>query len=363
MQYKYMFIKQWIIDQINSGVFQPGDALPSEYELCQQFSVSRQTARNALDMLVSQGIIQREQGRGTFVKSTLNRNRNNTVGVLLSYANEYLFPDLLCSIENVLTSHRFGIDLGITYNQYERERRFLERMLDANISGLLVEGTQSALPNPNIDLYQKLQNYGIPIVFLHNYYRDLPCPAFVTDDKNTFYNLTNLLIKNGHTKIGGMFKLDDLQGHLRYEGYVKAMLDAGLPVCEDQVWWFSTQSSKSSLRYQLISDMQTIKQCTAIVCYNDQMVNQIHHILIEHQIRVPEDISIVGCDNQLEKLGSSLPLTTAEYPKMELGTVAANFLMEQITNNACVKEQNISTFPFCIIERGSIVDRHSSVKK
>ena len=79
MQYKYMFIKQWIIDQINSGVFQPGDALPSEYELCQQFSVSRQTARNALDMLVSEGIIQREQGRGTFVKSTLNRNRNRTV--------------------------------------------------------------------------------------------------------------------------------------------------------------------------------------------------------------------------------------------------------------------------------------------
>ena len=56
---------------------------------------------------------------------------------------------------------------------------------------------------------------------------------------------TELLIERGHTKIAGMFKLDDIQGHLRYSGFTEAMIEAGL-VCKDHnVIWYDTEDAKN----------------------------------------------------------------------------------------------------------------------
>lgn len=54
--------------QIASGLFRPGDQLPSEAQLCRQYSVSPMTVRRSINMLADQGVISTVQGRGTFVK-------------------------------------------------------------------------------------------------------------------------------------------------------------------------------------------------------------------------------------------------------------------------------------------------------
>lgn len=63
----YLQLEQYLSDQINSGVLRPGDVVPSENELCQQFAISRMTARKAVDYLVRQGKVERRRGQGTFV--------------------------------------------------------------------------------------------------------------------------------------------------------------------------------------------------------------------------------------------------------------------------------------------------------
>jgi len=56
-------------DGIVNGRYQPGEALPSEGELCQMYSVSRITVRRAMQSLAEEGLIERRQGRGTFVRA------------------------------------------------------------------------------------------------------------------------------------------------------------------------------------------------------------------------------------------------------------------------------------------------------
>lgn len=63
----YLQLEQYLIGQITSGSLKPGDAIPSESELCQQFAISRMTARKAVDYLVRQGKVERRRGQGTFV--------------------------------------------------------------------------------------------------------------------------------------------------------------------------------------------------------------------------------------------------------------------------------------------------------
>lgn len=109
-------------------------------------------------------------------------------------------------------------------NRVDEERKILQNLLQLNIDGLIMEGSKTALPSPNIDLYQQFEQRDIPILFIYGCYPQLKKHTSITDDNlGGGYQLTNYLINKGHTNIAGIFKIDDLQGHGRYNGYLKAL--------------------------------------------------------------------------------------------------------------------------------------------
>ena len=328
--FKYAGLRNWLLNNIKNNRFKYGDKLPSENALQVKFSLSKQTVRRAVDELEKDGIVKRVHGSGMYVAKQLQEVRNKTIGVLASYVHEYIFPLVLGGMESELTKHGYGMDLGITYNRLEQERSFLERMLISNVSGLIVEGTKSGLPNPNLDLYEEFYRRQIPIVFTHNFYPGLKYPAVLMDDVGLARRLTQLLIELGHTKIAGLFKFDDLQGQRRYAGYVSTLTQAKIPVNDNYIGWFSTNTYDSIFRDQNMPLLNYIRQCTAVVCYNDQLAVKMYGYFMENGIRVPEDISMVGFDDQFSDYGLGLKLTSAKHPKEELGKKAASLLIEMI---------------------------------
>ena len=65
---EYLRVQRQLMDQIHKGVYRENGKLPTERELCEQFGVSRITIRQALQNMENEGVIVRQQGRGTFVK-------------------------------------------------------------------------------------------------------------------------------------------------------------------------------------------------------------------------------------------------------------------------------------------------------
>jgi GntR family transcriptional regulator len=66
---RYYQLKEILEKRLQSGEFQPGDKFPTDDELCQEYGLSRGTVRRAVEMLISAGLLRREQGRGTFINS------------------------------------------------------------------------------------------------------------------------------------------------------------------------------------------------------------------------------------------------------------------------------------------------------
>ncbi len=64
---RYYQLKEIIREQVRSGAWRPGEPIPSERELCERYGISRMTARQSITELVNEGLLYREQGRGTFV--------------------------------------------------------------------------------------------------------------------------------------------------------------------------------------------------------------------------------------------------------------------------------------------------------
>lgn len=335
---KYQKLKGYIIETIESRALKPGEKIYSENELAEKFGISRHTVRHAIGELVSEGWLYREHGKGTFVdKRQADRrpdektSQTKTIGVITTYLNDYIFPAIIRGIDSVLSRNGYNIMLGCTYNQHEKERTCLENLKKQNIVGLIVEPTRSALPNPNLDLYRELSNIGIPALFIHGRYKDIDYSFIVEDDIGAGYMATKHLIDLGHGKIGGVFKMDDIQGHYRFAGFQKAHLEAGLKLPDSRVLWFDTDEADVIFKRGGTERFAgLLSGCSAVVCYNEQIAVKVLDAIRENGLNVPEDISLVSFDDSQLAVASEVKLTTVAHPKEGLGEEAAKAIIEMV---------------------------------
>ncbi|NMA66618.1 MAG: substrate-binding domain-containing protein [Clostridiaceae bacterium] len=331
---KHKEISNIIKDEIKSGNYQIGDKIQGENILSERFKVSRQTIRRALSTLEHEGYLERIQGSGTYVKRTSiqNSSQNKTICVMTTYLDDYIFPFIISGIEKVLAAAGYEISLKLTRNKITTERSNLISLINSNICGLIVEGTKTALPNPNLDLYKELNN--IPILFINSFYHQLDNEQLnyiVVDDKGGAYKAVKHLIDNGHKKISGIFKVDDIQGHSRFDGFVTALYDVGLSFDESNVIWYSTETRQDIFSVENAQALvDKLKDCTGVVCYNDEIAVLLIRALQTINKKVPDDISIVSFDNsQLSHL-FKMGITSISHPGSELGEKAANSILKMI---------------------------------
>lgn len=330
---KYQALVNWIREQVVANRLKNGDKFYSENELSAMFGISRQTVRQAVGILEREGIVERRRGSGTYISYNAPREeraRTMNIGVISTYLDDYIFTSIIRGIETVLTENGFTMQLMFTHNRVENETRALQTMLDKKVDGIIVEPTKSGLPNPNLDLYGKIRDERIPLVFFNAYYPSAPFPHICLDDKGAGKLAAETLIRNGHREIAGIFQSDDLQGHLRYAGYLEALREGGLELRSEHTLWYTTED------FAYIEDdfrriLRCVRGCTGLVCYNDQLAFRLVGNLRRSGIGVPEDLSIVSVDNSDLAAICEVPLTSVVHPMERLGRTAAENLLRLVT--------------------------------
>lgn len=357
---KYEVILDWVYKKIESGELKDGSRLNSENELVALFGVSRQTVRRAIADLETRGIVRRRRGSGTFinilpehgeVNALSPKERTNRIAVITTYINEYIFSPIIQAIEKVLHNNEYSIQLSFTNNAIGKERQILEGLLEnMDIDGVIVEPTTSGLPNPNTHFYRELLARGIPVLFLNSYYEDVKVPHVSMNDYAAGKIATEYLLQCGHKEIGGIFKADDGQGRRRFSGYQDALLAAGVEVKRERVVWIDTELlAAEDADYAFIT--KRLKNCTACVCYNDEVAIKLQNICLNQGIGVPEELSIMGIDNSELAHFAQIPLSTVENPIEDLGKLAALGIMELINGHGL--QENLELEPK-VVERESV---------
>lgn len=351
---KHEIISNWIRAKIDEGTFIPGEKIPSENELSNQFGYSRQTVRQAIGTLVSEGILIREQGSGTFVqkKSTTNLcDQTMRIGVITTYLDDYIFPGIIHGIEEVMTNHGYTLSLGITYNKPSNEEQSLRQILQSGVDGLIIESAKSALPNRNEKLYKEIRRKNIPMVFINGYYNEFNKSYVVMDDVKAGEMVTDVLRVNGHKNIGGIFKSDDIQGVKRYEGMMKITEEYHLPMNDRAILWYTTEDLDFLFNGQFDNYiLERFSGITGIVCYNDQIAANLIQLFKRNQVNVYDDISIVSFDNSFLAEEMVYNLTSIDYPAKTIGNTAAKILVKSMKNTTL--EEKVKLKP-------TLVMRHS----
>lgn len=342
---KYSTVKEKITEWISNGKVSPGEKIPSENELVKMFGVSRHTIRQAVGDLVHEGWLYREQGAGTFCSYQSKQllepslpssafpapatNKKN-IGVITTYISDYIFPSIIKGIESYLTAQGYSLTFACTDNNTEKERQCLQTMLSRQIDGLIVEPTKSSNHNPNINYYLELEQKNIPYLMINQFYPQLMPPHIIVNDEQGGFAATDHLIGLGHERIIGLFKTDDLQGVHRMKGFIRAFRENNVRFFQEMVIPFTTEEQDHEVLDKLERYFTAEAIPTAVVCYNDQLALAVLDMLRRLDLKVPDQVSIVGYDDSSLAEASEVKLTSVTHPKMHMGVEAAKWIVSAV---------------------------------
>ena len=201
-----------------------------------------------------------------------------------------------------------------------------------------MEPVKSALPSPNIELYQKLLQKGTSVLFLGNAYQELSqVPVLYEDNPYGAGLLVQSLVERGNTSVAGIFRMDEQRGLKRYQGFLDAMQNHGLTVPDRNICWYTTQELDDFCQNQDIRFLKKFLErvtpdCTAVVCEDDFIA----WLLWEENAspasrhRYESPIALAAFNTSYLTTSGLLRATTLTYPSHQPGTLAAKMIMDKL---------------------------------
>ncbi|MFC0469839.1 LacI family DNA-binding transcriptional regulator [Halalkalibacter kiskunsagensis] len=257
----------------------------------------------------------------------LIHKKTHTIGVLLPNIISSFSSKLLNGIEESAHENHFSTIVCNTGPLGNRTLEYLSVLGEKKVDGIIL--TSSPLKE---EYYKEIKALDIPVILLSSMSYRYSVPYVKVDDKQAAYHAASYLIQNGHTKIAMISgsQDDELAGLPRYEGFIKALGDHGLSVNENIIVYgdFGFQSGRTSME-QLLPFRD---EFTAIFVASDDMAMGAISVASEHNLKVPDDFSVIGYDNTNIAEMAIPPLTTVAQPLREMGKVAITKLIEMINN-------------------------------
>jgi LacI family transcriptional regulator len=206
------------------------------------------------------------------------------------------------------------------------ERLWLRRMLDQSTDGVLL-----LLPYEQVGIPNALMAQNIPFVAIGD--RNEPTTAFPTIGSTIWlggYTATEYLISLGHRRIGIITcPLHLTTSRARLAGYREALERAGIAVDPALIHEGNYLLGDGVRQTHALLDLPDPP--TAIFAGNDAQATGVYQALYERNIRVPDQMSVVGFDDVMYTAQMSPPLTTVHQPLVEMGRMAANMLLRLIS--------------------------------
>ncbi len=336
----YEMVYSQLRSDIVSHKLRPLDRLPSEKHMAEQFGVSKITITRALQMLVNDGFIVRQQGKGSFVAEVPNSSpltatkpeKHMIIGFVIDEFDSSYGLELLKTMGDLAFEHEAFLIIIRSRSGQPTEEMALERLRQLGVNGLIVYPVSNEFYNPMI---MRLHLEKVPMVLVDKSLSQLPIPAVTSDNYEAAYALTKHLMDLGHRKIGfaswppdGTSSITD-----RFNGYLRAIADGRTPFGLDWCVRLPAEGSFETLdekgrqvRETLRRFLHSHPEVTAIVASQSNFAETLLEIAESEGRKVPGDLSIV-CFDLPQK---SRQFTHVKQNEAELARMSFNLLMQAI---------------------------------
>ena len=248
-----------------------------------------QPVRNSNRVQIEEAIVALGYRRNALA-AAMKTDLTNTVGFMLPSMSEFHSP-LLESLSRLMRQQGRAL---LTYCHTADEASVLEGMdfFEAHRVDCLVMNGQAG----NEQRIRELVSRGLPVIFYDNDTQGLPIDRVIVDNRAASFRAVRHLLDIGHTRIAVL--TGDTQvytGRERFEGYRQAMIGVGLEI--DPHYVLDVHWSEDEAYSGMLKLLALPQPPTAIFCCNYNMAIGVLRMLKDHELRVPDDLSLVSFDD------------------------------------------------------------------
>jgi LacI family transcriptional regulator len=332
------------------------------YDLAQQLGLSTATVSRALqnNPVINKNTRKRVQEaarslgyrQNTFA-SNLRKQNSNTIGVILHELNSNFVTSVLAGIEKITTAAGYDLIIAHSSESFTKEAANVMNLFHKRVDGIIAS---LAFDTEGLDHYQPFFDKHIPVVFFDRVEESSDHTKVVIDNYKNGYQATTHLIDQGCKRIAMVTaNLNRNVYAQRLKGYRDALLDRKLPYNEKLVL-VNDLSEKGAM--DAARQIMAMKPMPDGAFITGDFAAAICMICFKQKgIRIPEDIAVVGFNNDAISKIVEPQLTTINYPGMDVGEIAARHLIGQLKGESSTTQTNT------IIVKSELIIRQSSLRK
>jgi len=256
--------------------------------------------------------------------SALRSGKSHLVGVIVPKTNSNFFSSVIQNIEKVLNKKGYNIIITQSNESYQKECDSIDTLLYTQVDGII-----ASMANETVDLgaYEKIKSKGIPLILFDRGENDLHVDYIGIDDYNSSHLIVGHLVENGCKRIAhiGGYKRTRIFNN-RIRGYIDALKKHNLPL-DDELLTESDLTIEDG-REKMLKLLSLDTQPDAVYVAGDYAALGALQVLKEKNIKIPEDIALVGFGNEPFTDMVTPRISSLDQQSAEIGKQAANtFLM------------------------------------
>lgn len=329
---KYMQLVDQLIQKVTQGEIHPGEALPSEHQLCETYQLARTTIRNAMQLLEEQGWITRIHGKGSFVSTKPPIPVSKTLDIfafVLPETRTGFYPSLQRSFEQAAALTQNQVLVCCTENKVDMQGNTILQLIDKHVAGVaLVPATVVTTPAYQI---RQLQQHGIPVVFCHREVKGVQAPLLSIPFREVGLLAGQTLLNHGHRSVA-LFSPHRASAAIEYEVGLREALDSQDPPCPEPYIFHGPSSQLHPIDYEqdLLATLEAMfnrpDHPTAIFATFDSLAELTYLLLGKMGLRVPDDVSLIGFGGTVRHGAIQSRLSSITVDEVAIGQKAAELL-------------------------------------
>jgi len=310
-------------------------------------TVSKKTKKKIFETAAQMGY------RSNPFAKNLRQQQSLTIGVIVSDLDSPFISSVVSGIEKVAGEAGYGIIITDSSRSAAKEAANAQNLFHRRVDGVIAS---LAPDTKELTHFSPFVEKNIPIIFLDRTSEMAESTSVVIDNRQTGYIATKHLIGQGCQRIAHV--TSNLQHNihaLRYKGYRNALEEARLPFEESLLVIAEPTEEASETAAKKLMGLKPMPDGVFIT--NDFAAAVCIRTFLEKGVRVPEDIAVVGFNNEVIGKLIKPALTTVNYPGREMGEAAARSLVSHLKGAGNIG--SISTMTI----RAELIVRQSSLKK
>lgn len=285
--------------------------------------------------------------------SSLRKQKSHTIGVMVHELNSNFITSVLAGIERVTTEAGYDLIIAHSSESYKKEASNASNLFHKRVDGLIAS---LSFDTRSLEHFQPYFDKGIPVIFFDRVEENTDTPKVIIDNYRSGYQATQHLIEQGCRRIALVTaNLNRNVYAQRFRGYKEALVDHKIPFEQNLV--LIKDLSEKCGREAAEEIMKMKNRPDGIFITNDFSAAVCLQTLKEKGVRIPEDIAIVGFNNDAISKIVEPQLSTINYPGIDMGEIAARNLIGHLKGETNLLQTNT------IIVKSELIIRRSSLKK